>query len=54
MTIRLNVQDQLSPGNNAWPEDQTSDPWITNPILIEQTFSLISEFSCQEEIMPHP
>ena len=34
MTIRLNVRDQLrSNRNNASPEDQTSKPCITNPML---------------------
>jgi hypothetical protein len=29
MTIKLNVRDQLSSRNFAFPEDRASDPWIT-------------------------
>ena len=30
---RLSVRKQSSGRNNASPEDRTSDPWITNPML---------------------
>ena len=33
VTIRLNVRDQLTRRNNALPEDRTSNPRITYPML---------------------
>ena len=49
MTIRLNIRDQLSQRNKALPEDWTSDPWITNPMLSELTgwhLNCISDLLC--------